>query len=92
MIGENIPIRVNRIDTPEIRGKCDYEKHLAIKAREFTKAFLIDGVIELRNIRRGKYFRIAADVYVNDVSLDDSLIKANLAHKYNKKSKRSWRK
>jgi micrococcal nuclease len=61
LIGENIPIRVNRIDTPEIRGKCDYEKQLATKAREFTKAFLTDGVIELRDIRRGKYFRIAAD-------------------------------
>jgi len=63
---------------------------LSIKAREFTKAFLSDGSIELRNIRRGKYFRIAADVYVNNVSLGDSLIAAKLAYKYNKKSKRNW--
>lgn len=88
LIGENIPIRVNRIDTPEIRGKCDYERQLAIEAREFTKSFLTGGVIELRSIRRGKYFRIAADVYGK--GLGDSLIKANLAYKYNKKSKRNW--
>jgi len=90
IIGKNIPIRVNQIDTPEIRGKCEQEKQLAIKAREFTKLFLTKGSIELRNIKRGKYFRVAADVYVNNVSLGDSLIKAKLAYTYNKKKKKSW--
>ena len=90
IIGDNIPIRVNRIDTPEIRGKCDYEKQLAIKAREFTKTFLTGGSIELRNITRGKYFRTAADVYVNGISLGDSLVKVNLARKYDKKKKSNW--
>jgi micrococcal nuclease len=32
IVGENIDIRVNGIDTPEIRGKCPSEKVLAIKA------------------------------------------------------------
>ena len=31
IVGENIAIRVNGIDTPEIRGKCPSEKVLAIK-------------------------------------------------------------
>ena len=34
MLGKNIPIRVNGVDTPEIRGKCDYEKNLAKKKPE----------------------------------------------------------
>lgn len=34
--GENISIRVNGVDAPEIRGKCDSEKIAAQKAREFT--------------------------------------------------------
>ena len=29
IVGKNIPIRVNGVDTPEIRGKCQYEKNLA---------------------------------------------------------------
>ena len=29
IVGKNIAIRVNGIDTPEIRGKCQYEKNLA---------------------------------------------------------------
>jgi endonuclease YncB( thermonuclease family) len=30
IVGKNIPIRVNGVDTPEIRGKCQYEKNLAL--------------------------------------------------------------
>jgi micrococcal nuclease len=29
IIGENVSIRLNGIDTPEIRGKCQNEKQLA---------------------------------------------------------------
>jgi micrococcal nuclease len=85
IIGKNIPIRVNAIDTPEIKGQCDYEKQLAIKAKYFTSALLSGGTVELRNAERGKYFRIAADVYVDGVSLGNSLIDAGLAYKYDKK-------
>jgi endonuclease YncB( thermonuclease family) len=28
------------VDTPEIRGKCQYEKNLALKARDFVKTLL----------------------------------------------------
>ena len=37
IVGKNIPIRLNGVDTPEIRGKCEYEKDLAIKARDFVR-------------------------------------------------------
>jgi micrococcal nuclease len=90
IIGENIPIRVNVIDTPKIKGQCDYEKQLAIKAKYFTSTFLSGGTVELRNIEREKYFRIAADVYVDGVSLGNSLIDAGLAYKYDKKKKKNW--
>jgi len=40
IVGKNIPIRVNGVDTPEIRGKCEYEKNLALKARDFVRAKL----------------------------------------------------
>ena len=33
IIGEKINIRVNGIDTPEIRGKCDQEKYNAKQAK-----------------------------------------------------------
>ena len=37
IVGKNIPIRLNGVDTPEIRGKCGHEKDLAIKARDFVR-------------------------------------------------------
>jgi micrococcal nuclease len=92
VIGENIAIRINGVDTPEIRGKCERENQLAIKARNFTRLKLSKGnVIELRNVKRGKYFRIAADVYIDNVNLGQILINANLAKKYSKNQKKgSW--
>ena len=38
--------------------------------------------IELRNMRRGKFFRIVADVFVDAENLTDSLIKAQLGVEY----------
>ena len=38
--------------------------------------------IELRNIQRGKYFRIVADVYVDGFSLADVLIQNKLVVRY----------
>jgi len=34
LICERISIRVNGVDTPEMRGKCDQEKQLARKAKQ----------------------------------------------------------
>ena len=82
--GSRIPIRINGIDTPEMRGKCTKEKTLAREAKQLTVKMLRNAkVIELRNMQRGKYFRIVADVYADNQSLADKLIKNNLAVRYN---------
>ncbi|MEA2018876.1 MAG: thermonuclease family protein [Campylobacterota bacterium] len=83
IIGKKMAIRVNGIDTPEIRTKCIKEKLLAREAKQLTVSTLRGAkVIELRNLQRGKYFRIVADVYVDDKSLGDILIRNKLAVKY----------
>lgn len=84
IVGEKLSIRINGIDTPEIRGKYNQEKSLAIEAREFVKELLKNSnSITLKHIKRGKYFRIVADVYIdNNISVADELIKANLAVVY----------
>jgi len=51
IVGKNIPIRVNGVDTPEIRGKCQYEKNLALEARDFVRAKLANAKdIKLTNL------------------------------------------
>ena len=55
IVGKNIAIRVNGVDTPEIRGKCQYEKNLALEARDFVRGKLANAKeIKLTNLQRGK--------------------------------------
>ena len=91
LIGQNMPIRLRGVDTPEIRAKCDQEKALAIKARDFVRDLLANAeTILLENIDRGKYFRIVADVSVDGVDLGSTLIENGLGRPYDGGKKESW--
>lgn len=84
IIGDTIGIRINGIDAPEIKGKCDKEKELAVEAKELLEDLLVSGnkTIVLKNIQRGKYFRIVADVYVSGRNVAKKLIREDLAVEY----------
>jgi endonuclease YncB( thermonuclease family) len=83
IIGDTIGIRIDNIDTPEIRGSSACEKAAAYKAKKFVEEKLRNAKkIEIRNIQRGKYFRIVADVYIDNRNLADLIISAGLAVPY----------
>ena len=83
IIGNKISIRVNGIDTPDIRGKCEKEKYDAKQAQQMVADILKDAEqISLKNMERGKYFRIAADVIVDGENLADMLIETGMAVRY----------
>jgi endonuclease YncB( thermonuclease family) len=91
IVGKNIPIRLNGVDTPEIQGKCQYEKDLALKARDFVRNKLANAKeIKLNNLQRGKYFRVVANVIVDGVSLEQELLDKEFAYKYTGGKKSSW--
>ena len=91
IVGENISVRIAGIDTPEKRGTSGYVKELAEKARRFTEHKLMNAKkIELRNMRRGKYFRIVADVYVDGVNIAKELIRVGLGKEYGGGTRPSW--
>lgn len=92
IVGENISIRVNGVDAPEIKGKCESEKTAAQKAKQFTvEALKSAKTVELRNVKRGKYFRILADVYTDDhQSLAEGLIKSGHARPYDGGKREGW--
>jgi len=92
IIGEKISIRVNGIDTPEIKGKCEQEKYSAQQGKELVADILKDAEqIDLKNIERGKYFRIVADVFVDGESLADEMIEAGMAVAYDGRTKtKDW--
>ena len=91
IIGERIPVRVLGVDAPELRGKCESEKLAAREAKQFTvQALRSAKTIELRNIQRGKYFRILADVYIDSKNLADDLIKSGHARVYDGGKRLGW--
>ena len=83
LFGDDIPVRIAGIDTPEIKGKCIQEKELAREAKAVVGEVLKKaGRITLKNVRRGKYFRILADVQADKRNVADILIEKGLAVRY----------
>jgi len=80
LFGHNIPIRVEGIDTPEIKGKCEKEKNLAKEARELVRGLLNNAQTITLTIDdnpkevRGKYFRIVGRLIADGVDISDLLI------------------
>lgn len=54
--------RIANIDAPELGGKCAAEKHLAIKARDFTRAWLSRGNVVIRQTGIDRYGRVLATI------------------------------
>ena len=84
LIGEKINIRVNGVDTPEIRGKCFRERFLALSAKVYVGKLLSTSKhIDLLDVQRGKYFRIVANVVIDNKDLSIMLIDNGYAVPYN---------
>ena len=83
VIGDDMPIRISGIDTPELNGDSELEKELAVTAKKLTTTILSNAkVIELHRVRRGSFFRLIADVYCDGKRLADELIAHGLAIPY----------
>jgi len=93
LIGKKVSIRVSGVDTPEIRTKNKCEKEKGRNAKKLVKSLLKNAKrIDLKNIKRGKYFRIVADVVIDGVNLTDYLVKNGLGYPYDggTKTKINW--
>jgi len=79
---KGVSVRVRGIDTPELKSKDPAEKERAKQARQFTRDFLTNRKITLKQCSKDKYFRLLCDVYADGKSLSEELLKANLAAAY----------
>jgi len=80
-------VRLNRIDTAEIRTKDLHEKEMAIIARDTLRDRIMNNTVILKNISTEKYGRLLADVYYNDVCMNDWLLEKHLAVVYDGRTK-----
>ena len=72
-------IRVHKLDAPEIRNaECSTEKALGLQAKAFVEGYLYDAEITITRTGKKTWGRSEADVYVDGVSLTDTVI----AHGY----------
>jgi micrococcal nuclease len=85
-------IRILGIDTPEIKGKCDKEKELALEAREFAnKAFREANEIDYQDLAWDKYGgRLLTNVYLDGKLYSKMIIDAGLARPYDGGTKEGW--
>lgn len=75
-------VRLNGIDCPEIKGKNESEKECAKIARDTIEKMLLNKIVILKNIQHEKYGRILADVYLNDLHVNNYLLEQRLAVSY----------
>lgn len=88
LLGHKIAIRVRGLDAGEMRTKNACEKSAAYIARDLVKSKLsVAKKINLKNIERGKYFRIVADVEIDGVDLKQVVMNNGLAYEYGGKTK-----
>ena len=77
-------IRLKGIDTPEMKGPgiSDEEKQAAKLAQDFVSNLILNKFVKLENVQNEKYGRVLADVYMEDIYLNELLIKERYAIKY----------
>lgn len=75
-------VRLNGIDTPEIKGKSPHEKELAKLARDSLHGLIFGKYVILKKTSSEKYGRILADVYCGDINVGEWMINNKYAVKY----------
>ena len=85
-------VRIDGIDTPEKRGKCQREKDTAEQARIMTEQLLTDAQVALYDIQHDKYGgRIRARVVTRSgEDIGQMLIKSGLARPYKGEARQPW--
>lgn len=85
-------VRLRGIDAPEMRGRCDAEKTLAVQAKGALGRATTQ-VVLLRNVTRDKYAgRVEADVYTvpDGRDLAKAMIASGLARPYDGGRRGDW--
>ena len=89
--GLRLKMRLANIDTPEIKGGCEKEKILAIKARNFTQKFIQQHPrLNIKLVGTGYYGRPLVIVSAGAKNLNKMLIEAGLARVYKAGHKIDW--
>ena len=83
ILGNEISVRVLGIDAPEIISPDPCAARIAVKSQREVQEILEDAHrLDLVDVRRGKYFRVVADVLFDGESLREHMLRKKLAVPY----------
>jgi endonuclease YncB( thermonuclease family) len=75
-------VRINGIDTPEIKGKNVDEKNVARIAKAALEELIMSKDVQLKNVAFEKYGRLLSDVYINDIHINKWMVEKRFALPY----------
>ena len=75
-------VRLAGIDSAEIKGNTEEEKRAAIEARDALHKLIFGKMIVLRNVGTEKYGRILADIYIENLHINQWMLDNNYAVPY----------
>ena len=81
-------IRLAGIDSPESRTRDLEEKARGLAAKNKLIELLDDGNFILESKEVGKYGRVLGTLHINDININDTLVKEGFAVEYNGGSKK----
>lgn len=88
-------VRLDRIDTPEMKSKSTDERDVALAAKDALTQLIFNKTVTLKYISIEKYGRLLADVYCDNVCINDWMIEQRYAVPYDggkKITPKSWKK
>ena len=83
-------VRLEGIDTPELKSKNPKEKAAAKVAKEALQTLLLHKHIQLKEVKNEKFGRILAYVYLDDMNVNEWMISQSYAVAYDGKKKSEW--
>lgn len=88
VVGDQMTVRLAGYDAPELASAS--HGALAEKARQRLDELLVGRQVDLKNIRRDKYFRLLADYYLDNAHLGRRLADEGLVRPYTGKGPKPW--
>jgi endonuclease YncB( thermonuclease family) len=87
------PVRLRGIDAPEMKTHNEDEKVMAREARDALARMILHKKVTLKNVGNEKYGRILADVYLDNLYINEWLLREHYAVPYDggtKNPPESW--
>ena len=76
------PVRLNGIDSPEMKSPHENEKKLAHVSQEALSNLIFGKIVTLQNVSMEKYGRVLADVYLGSLNVNQWMLEGGYAVKY----------